>query len=70
MDMAASKRTAEGTDIPPDKNTLKDYAKLSNEALHTALCKRTGNTTFLPVTEDTRETVIAMLRITENDKSG
>lgn len=52
-----SKKTGEG------KTAGIDYRKLSNEDLHRILCATNPEMSSFPVTDETRETVIAMLEI-------
>ncbi len=51
---------------PTEKKTLLDYNGLSNEELRLILGQRMPGATFLPVTNETRQTAIAMLKITED----
>ncbi len=53
---------------PADKETPADYGVLSNERLRLLLCRRMPDMAVLPVTDETRETTIAMLKITETGK--
>ncbi len=55
-------------ETPADKSIPANYMLLSNEDLRGLLCLRLPDTTFLPVTDETRQTIIAMLEITENDE--
>jgi hypothetical protein len=64
---------AMSTDKPPHEDERRkkrkarlskaDYRKLSNEELHGLICAVNPEMSSYPVTEDTRETVIAMLEI-------
>lgn len=45
-----------------------DYGKLRNEELYNLLCSRAPDKPFLPVSNYSRQTVMAMLRITEGEK--
>lgn len=48
---------------PRARTAKTDYRKLSNEELHGLLCASNPEMSSYPVTDDTRETVIAMLEI-------
>jgi hypothetical protein len=51
-----------GTNVDQDGgNRVTDYRKLSNSELHRILCSVDARMSSFPVTDGTRETVIAML---------
>jgi hypothetical protein len=64
----ASKGAKEKMRTSAGGNPSLDYTVLSNEELRLLLCRRIAGMTFLPVTDETRQTIIAMLKITENDR--
>jgi len=64
MATTASEETGKNMEALPDRSVPADYGALSNEELRLLLCRRTSNMTFLPVTDETRQTIIAMLEIT------
>ncbi len=45
-----------------------DYGKLRNEDLYNLLCSRAPDKPFLPVSNYSRRTVMAMLKIMEGEK--
>jgi hypothetical protein len=42
-----------------------DHSRLTNEELHRLVCRRAPHMVFLNVTDEIRETVIAMIEVSE-----
>jgi hypothetical protein len=66
MAATAFKGAIEHQETPADESTFTNYTALSNEGLRLLLRRRMPDMTFLPVTDESRQTIIAMLKITEN----
>lgn len=66
MAVTAFKGALEHKETPADESTPTNYTALSNEVLRLLLCRRMPDMMFLPVTDESRQTIIAMLKITED----
>ncbi len=63
--MGAPERPSGRTGRPAEEMERIDYSRLSNEQLRRIFCEKVPHMAFLSVTDENRQTVIAMLEVTE-----